>query len=83
MSNSNQLSYEEAVSRLENIIFKMENGEIPLDDSLRLFEEGIKLYRTCREKLDGAQKKITEIVKVDNEFKEVEFLKAGEDNSDI
>jgi exodeoxyribonuclease VII small subunit len=53
-----QLSYEAAVQRLEAIVQQLESGEVLLDDSLRLFEEGIKLTRYCTGKLDAAEGKL-------------------------
>lgn len=62
----NERSFEEALKRLEEIVSILENGDLPLDDSLKLFEEGAALSRTCNKKLDEAQQKITQIY-MDNE----------------
>ena len=56
-------NFEEAIKRLEEIVGDLEKGEIPLDETLSLFEEGIKLSRFCREKLDEAEKKIDILLK--------------------
>ncbi len=53
------LSFEKAIEKLEKIVLEMEKGEISLDDSLKKFEEGVKLSKLCLEKLDEAEKKIT------------------------
>jgi exodeoxyribonuclease VII small subunit len=50
--------FEEALSGLEKIVRQLEEGELPLDDALRLFEEGVRLSRFCSAKLDEAEKKI-------------------------
>ena len=51
-------TFEEAMKRLEEIANKLENGQASLDESLALYEEGIKLVRYCNEKLDHAEQKI-------------------------
>ena len=52
-------SFEQAMSRLEEIVTRLERGECDLDESLRLFEEGAKLARNCSEILDRAEQKVT------------------------
>lgn len=52
------LSFEQAVERLEKIVADMENAELPLDDVLKKYEEGTKLVQFCSQKLDEAEKKI-------------------------
>lgn len=51
-------SFEESVSRLEEIVRALENGSVSLDESLKLYEEGIALVRECNKKLDGVEAKI-------------------------
>lgn len=53
-----QASFEEALKRLEGIVQQMESGDLTLEDSLRLFEEGVRLTRVCSQRLDEAEKKI-------------------------
>ncbi len=48
-------NYEEAVARLEEIVGQLEEGNLPLETSLTLFEEGIGLAKYCSEKLDAAE----------------------------
>lgn len=57
------ISFEEAVERLEKIVRMLESGSVPLDDSLVLFEEGVELVKTCNSKLDVVQQKITLLTK--------------------
>lgn len=52
------MTFEAAVVRLEEIVRALENGQTPLEDSLSLYEEGIRLVRLCNERLDGAEQKI-------------------------
>ena len=51
-------TFEQAVERLEEIVKALEAGRAGLDETLRLYEEGITLVRECNEKLDGAEQKI-------------------------
>ena len=54
MSN-NSLSFEQQLQRLEQIVRAMERGEAPLDESLKLFQEGTELVRSCSKLLDEAE----------------------------
>jgi exodeoxyribonuclease VII small subunit len=65
-SETSTASFESSISRLTEIVEKLEQGELPLEDSLRLFEEGIKLSRISQERLDRAQKTVEELLRVDD-----------------
>ncbi len=52
------MEFEKNLERLENIVQKMEKGDLSLEDSLKLFEEGIKVSRECHLKLTEAEKKV-------------------------
>jgi exodeoxyribonuclease VII small subunit len=56
-------TFEAALKRLEEIVQALEKGELALDDSLRLYEEGIQLSRLCHAKLEEAEGKITLLLK--------------------
>ncbi|MFZ5943400.1 MAG: exodeoxyribonuclease VII small subunit [Bacillota bacterium] len=56
------LTYEESVTKLEEIIRQLEKGEIPLEKSIRLFSEGMELVKTCNNYLEQAEEKIKVIV---------------------
>jgi exodeoxyribonuclease VII small subunit len=58
-----KIKFEEALSKLEKIVSQLEEGELALDESLRMFEEGIKLSRLCSSKLEEAEKKIEILMK--------------------
>jgi exodeoxyribonuclease VII small subunit len=58
--------FEQAMGRLSKIVEDLESGELSLDDSLKLFEEGVKLSRTAQEKLDHAERRIEELLSVDD-----------------
>lgn len=55
-------SFEQAVSRLEEIVNLLERGETPLEQSLALFEEGSKLMKQCTSLLDKAEQKVTKLL---------------------
>lgn len=55
--------FESALKRLEEIVKKLENGELSLDSALQLFEEGIKLSRFCHTKLEEAERRVEILVK--------------------
>lgn len=65
----NELTFEEAVKRLSEIVQKLERGDLPLEESLMLFEEGVSLSRASQEKLDSAQKRVEELLGFDREGK--------------
>lgn len=52
------MAFEKKLTRLEDIVTKMEGGEISLEDSLTLFEEGVKLSRDCHKELEDAEQKV-------------------------
>ena len=52
------VSFETAMTRLEAIVMQLEEGKVSLDDSLKLYEEGISLVRLCSNRLDEAEQKI-------------------------
>ncbi len=63
MSESQPRSFENALEALEDRVRKLEAGEMPLEEALLLFEEGIELTRECHEKLDAADQKIVELTR--------------------
>ncbi len=64
-----ELSFEEAIKRLSAIVHTLEEGDLPLEESLRLFEEGVRLSRASQAKLDSAQKRVEELLGFDREGK--------------
>lgn len=56
-----KLSFEDAMSRLEQIVSLLERGEAPLDEALSLFEEGTKLMKQCSSLLDKAEQKVMKL----------------------
>jgi exodeoxyribonuclease VII small subunit len=62
-----ELSFEDAIRRLGHIVEQLEQGDLPLEASLRLFEEGIGLARVSQRRLDGAERRIEELLGVDDD----------------
>ena len=60
-SNVEQLSFEDALRRLEEIVRTLEKGEAPLDQSIELYQEGDRLRRHCEARLKDAQARIEQI----------------------
>lgn len=56
-------SFEEQISRLEEIVSQLEHGDVQLSDSLALFEEGTKLVSSCNGMLDEAEQKVVKLMK--------------------
>lgn len=52
-------SFETSLEKLETLVTELESGQLSLDDSIKKFEEGIKLYKSCKSKLTEAEKKIS------------------------
>lgn len=60
------MTYEEALSKLEKIVEKLEGGSLSLDKSMELFEEGTRLSVFCEKCLNEAEQKITQLKEVEN-----------------
>lgn len=57
-----QMSFEDALRSLEDVVRKLETGEVPLEESIDLYERGEKLRKHCQARLDAAQARIEKIV---------------------
>ncbi len=55
--------FEAALARLEEIVKELEKGDLPLEQSLKLFEEGVKLSRICNKQLEDAERKVEILLK--------------------
>ncbi len=67
MSEEKNNTFESKVLRLDEIVNKLESGGLPLEESLRLFEEGTALVRQCGTYLDRTEQKISELIKPKDE----------------
>ena len=57
-----EMSFEDALKALEDVVRRLEGGEVPLDESISLYERGEKLRQHCQARLDAAQARIEKIV---------------------
>lgn len=73
MNKKNEKNFESALKRLEEISELLENENTPLDDSIKLFEEGIELKEYCEDKLKSAKIRIDKIVKKNKSLTSTEF----------
>jgi exodeoxyribonuclease VII small subunit len=55
--------FEDALARLEEIVKELESGDLPLEQSLKMFEEGIKLSRICNKRLEDAERRVEILLK--------------------
>ncbi len=58
------MDFEKKIDRLEEIVEKMEGGELPLEESLKMFEEGVKLVKECQGRLSEAEQKVKVLLSV-------------------
>lgn len=65
------MDFEKKLNRLEEIVGKMESGDLTLEDSLKFFEEGVKLSRECNTQLSQAEQKVKTLLAVDSAGKPV------------
>ena len=76
-------NFEEAMQRLEEIVQSLEKGDLPLEHSLKVFEEGMKLLKFCSNKLEEAEQKVTLLIKEsDGKQTHVPFDPEGEKNEE-
>lgn len=75
-------SFEESLKQLESIVAKLEQGDLPLEESVRLFEEGIQLSNACKTDLETAEGKVQMLLKQkDGSMKPGPFPQNGDENS--
>lgn len=73
MEDIKELKFEEALEKLETIVDELEEGSVDLEESLELFENGVKLARMCREKLTKAEEKVKILMEEEGELEVEEF----------
>ncbi len=71
MTEDKKPTFEEALKNLEEIVQKMESGALPLDESIKLYEQGIQLKKLCEKQLEEAKLKVEKV-----DFKSVETPQA-------
>ena len=74
MNKKNQLSFEESLKELENIVDKLESGDIDLEKSVKLYEKGMLLKKNCEDKLKNVEIQIKKIKLENNKIKKENFI---------
>ncbi|MGC4376503.1 exodeoxyribonuclease VII small subunit [Fictibacillus sp. Mic-4] len=64
-----EMTFEEAMEQLEHIVERLEEGEVPLEESIELFQQGMNLSKLCHSKLQNVEKKMDLILQEDGELK--------------
>ena len=62
MSNKEELSFEEAMAQLEEIVKKLEDGDVPLEKAINYYQDGMKLSKLCSDKLQNVEQQMEQIV---------------------
>lgn len=68
-----EINFEQAIEELEVIAQELESGKLNLDDSIKKFEDGMKLSKKCSEYLENAEKRITVLIEKNGEISEEKF----------
>jgi exodeoxyribonuclease VII small subunit len=76
------VKFEQALARLETIVSELEKGDLSLDDSLKIFEEGVKLSKTCLKMLDDAERKVEILIQDKDGRKRLRALSLEEDEDE-
>lgn len=77
MASKKTFQFEDSLSKLEHLVEQMEDGDFSLEESLKAFEEGIKLTRECQQALKKAEQKVQMLIQKNGELDSVPF--AAED----
>lgn len=79
---SSGIDFEAALSQLETLVGRLEDGELNLEDSLKAFEEGVKLTRECQARLTEAEQRVQILMEQQGELVAVDFDEEDEDESE-
>ncbi|GMK37958.1 exodeoxyribonuclease 7 small subunit [Paenibacillus sp. CCS19] len=82
MEANDQLSFEEAMEKLETIVMKLENGDVPLETAIELFQEGMRLSQLCGSKLELVERKIELLVETEQGVQRKPFVHPNEDRGE-
>ncbi len=68
MSEKKELSFEQAMEQLETVVDKLEQGDVPLEEAISMFQEGMKLSKLCHDKLTNVEQQMDQILHEDGEI---------------
>jgi exodeoxyribonuclease VII small subunit len=77
-----QLSFEQALDKLDAIVSKLENGDVPLELAIELFQEGMLLSRLCGGKLEQVEQRIELLIESEQGFQKKPFAPVNEDKGE-
>ncbi|EFM09870.1 exodeoxyribonuclease VII, small subunit [Paenibacillus curdlanolyticus YK9] len=82
METNDQVSFEEAMDKLETIVSRLENGDVPLETAIELFQEGMKLSQLCGSKLELVERKIELLIETEQGVERKPFAPVNEDRGE-
>lgn len=65
MANEKKLSFEQAMDQLESIVEKLEEGDVPLEEAISFYKEGMELSKLCHDKLKNVEEQLAQIITED------------------
>ena len=65
MTNEKTLTFEEAMTKLEQIVDKLEEGDVPLEEAILFYKDGMELSKLCHDKLKSVEEQLTQIITED------------------
>jgi len=78
-----EVKFEKALAELKSIVEKLEKGDMELDESLKIFERGVRLVQVCTKKLDEAQRRVDIVMKSKDGKRTVEEFEEEGDEPDL
>lgn len=72
-AKGSNISFEQALEQLEQLVMLLENGDVPLEQGIELFQEGMKLSQICNQKLEQVERKIEMLVEENGNFSKKPF----------
>lgn len=73
MSEEQELSFEEAIKQLEDIVLKLEEGDVPLEEALAFFQRGMTLSKICHDKLAHVEKQMAQMLQENGDWKPLQI----------
>lgn len=70
MSKEEELTFEQAMEELEQVVEKLEEGDVPLEEAISIYKKGMDLSRLCHTKLKSVEEQLTQILREDGELEE-------------
>jgi exodeoxyribonuclease VII small subunit len=82
VETTENVSFEEAMEKLESIVTQLESGDVPLETAIELFQEGMKLSQLCGSKLEQVERKIELLIETEQGLQRKPFAPANEDKGE-